>query len=68
MVTIHNSLKFEMNQLIGKRIMIKDLEWRISEIIDRMVTLIRESPDGEIYIKKLTLAEVTYFLQAHTET
>ncbi len=59
----HDSLNQETNQLIGKRIIIDDIEWRISEIIERIVTLIRESPDGEILIKKLNLAEVTHYLQ-----
>jgi hypothetical protein len=49
--------------LIGKRIIIEDVEWRISEVIERMVTLTLESPDGEFLIKKLNLAKVTHYLQ-----
>ncbi|MBT3589383.1 MAG: hypothetical protein HOK52_08830 [Candidatus Marinimicrobia bacterium] len=59
----HDSLNHEKNQLIGKRIIIEDVEWRISEVIERMVTLTLESPDGEFLIKKLNLAKVTHYLQ-----
>jgi len=59
----HDSLNNEKNQLIGKRIIIEDVEWRISEVIERMVTLTLESPDGEFLIKKLNLAKVTHYLQ-----
>lgn len=57
----------DLKQLIGKIIIIDDVEWRISEIINRSATLIRESPEGEIHTKHLPIAEITYYLNLMPE-
>ena len=51
---------------VGERVFIDDIEWKVAEVIDGIVTLYREGIGGESYTIHMTVREVKTFVPEKT--
>jgi len=59
-------VKKEVLVKIGERVFIDDVEWKVAEVIDDIVTLYREAVGGESHTIKKTIKEVKFLLLKKT--
>ncbi|MBT3608448.1 MAG: hypothetical protein HN515_09380 [Candidatus Marinimicrobia bacterium] len=59
-------VKKEVLIKVGERVFIDDIEWKVAEVIDDIVTLYREAVGGESHTIQKTIEEVKSLLVKKT--
>ena len=59
-------VKKEVLIKVGERVFIDDVEWKVAEVIDDIVTLYREAVGGESHTIQKTIEEVNSLLVKNT--
>ena len=63
----NNNSEMKSKVRIGNRIILEDLEWKVAEIKDEIVTLYREGVGGNSYTTKKSLMDIESILEQQTD-